>query len=348
MANIKISALTTYTGSAADIRWFVMNNSGNTETTKFSGYTSPLRPATGSNSAVSANLDPSKSSGNNTLVGGQGITNSNDAASIVWGADNTCVNGGETGKAMFGRNNTSNGGGSNLTAGAGNTNNAYYSFCGGEGSSNIANNCVVWGIGNSNEQQRSVVIGSSHRNTAGYSAILGGYDNDILSTGDDYNSILGGSTNRINSGSEQSAMVACYNSNVSGSSDYVVMLGTSARTVTTSFTTNVENLHAFRTYSTAVQAVSSGTTFTCNLNNGGKAQFYLTGVTTIDITNVRDGQSFLIKTQTDGGHTITWTSTGYTFLWKGASSNPGNNKIDLFRFEVFGSIIYGELISDFS
>jgi hypothetical protein len=85
-----------------------------------------------------------------------------------------------------------------------------------------------------------------------------------------------------------------------------------------------------------------------NALEGGKSQFYITGSSTIDITNVRDGASFVIKTQTDGGHTIGWSASGYTFLFAGGTSNPGNNKIDLFRFEVFGSVIYGERIGDFS
>ena len=50
MANVKISALPSYTGSAADLRWFVMNNSGETETYKYSGYSSQLIPGTGTDS----------------------------------------------------------------------------------------------------------------------------------------------------------------------------------------------------------------------------------------------------------------------------------------------------------
>ena len=49
MANTKISQLPSWTGTAADLRWFVMNNSGENETYKFSGYTSPYK-RTGVNS----------------------------------------------------------------------------------------------------------------------------------------------------------------------------------------------------------------------------------------------------------------------------------------------------------
>jgi hypothetical protein len=127
------------------------------------------------------------------------------------------------------------------------------------------------------------------------------------------------------------------------------MLGTSGRTGTSDYTTYVENIHAYRTPSTQVQSVSSGTTFTCNLNNGAKSQFYITGTSTINITNVRDGASFMIKTQTDGNYNITWTATGgYTFLFEGGTKDPGNNVIDIFQFEVFGNVIYGSRKHNFS
>ena len=96
----------------------------------------------------------------------------------------------------------------------------------------------------------------------------------------------------------------------------------------------------------------TGTIFTgttaVDWNLGGKAQITITGASNVEFTNVRDGASFLLKTTTNGNHTITWSSTGYTFLFAGGTSNPGNNVIDLWRFEVFGSVIYGERIHNFS
>ena len=52
MANVKISALPSWTGTAADLRWFVMNNSGQTETFKFSGFTSPFKSGDATNSII--------------------------------------------------------------------------------------------------------------------------------------------------------------------------------------------------------------------------------------------------------------------------------------------------------
>jgi len=54
MSNIKISNLTTWTGTPTDIKWFVMNNAGNTETYKVSGYTAGLVPGTGTDSLKSS------------------------------------------------------------------------------------------------------------------------------------------------------------------------------------------------------------------------------------------------------------------------------------------------------
>jgi hypothetical protein len=162
----------------------------------------------------------------------------------------------------------------------------------------------------------------------GGSTIIAGISNSL--TGN-LSAIIGGSNNTITGGTHQ------------------VMLGTSGRTADADYTTYVENIHTFRTPSTRVQPVSSGTTFTCNLDNGAKSQFYLTGTSTINITNVRDGASFMIKTQTTGNYNITWTATGgYTFVFEGGLKDPGNNVTDIFVFEVFGSVIYGNRRHNYS
>ena len=53
MANVKISALTTWTGTPRDVRWFIMNNSGNTQTFKYSGYAASITFGVGTNSIAS-------------------------------------------------------------------------------------------------------------------------------------------------------------------------------------------------------------------------------------------------------------------------------------------------------
>jgi hypothetical protein len=53
--SVIISNLPSYTGSAADLRWFVMNNSGETETFKYSGYNTSITYGLGINSIQSTN-----------------------------------------------------------------------------------------------------------------------------------------------------------------------------------------------------------------------------------------------------------------------------------------------------
>lgn len=470
MANTKISQLPSWSGTAADLRWFVMNNSGESETYKFSGYTSQLVPGTGSNSLRHISQSQSSASGTNSAnIGGSGHTNSGNNGVIIGGADcvNNSVRGGifaslsstsgtDTAGVIIGgqghsissgyyqgivggaTNNVTGtfgfiGGGSNnlvnaqqggVVGGAANTsgygcfigggqnnnangngnasvgtynsliNNASFGFIGGGltnkiyggndsgysiigGSSNVVSSNGATGMfaygGGSNRVQNfsgpaaaprynyggilggySNYIGSSRANSDGttagqnaYPLIIGGDVNTIIGSTDPsttginwYSAILNSSNSQISGGTTGGTIINSVNSTISGRTR-ATMIGTSGRTADADNTTYVENLHVFRTPSTTVQSVVSGSTFTCNLNNGGKAQFYLTANTTIDITNVRDGQSFIIKTQTNGNYTITWTATGYTFVFEGGLKDPGNTTTDLFVFEVFGSVIYG-------
>jgi hypothetical protein len=83
MANTKISQLPLYSGSAADLRWFVMNNSGETETFKFSGYTSPYKPATQPNSVISDYSTTQPLYPYTQVLGGSGNTFTSQANTFV-------------------------------------------------------------------------------------------------------------------------------------------------------------------------------------------------------------------------------------------------------------------------
>jgi hypothetical protein len=91
MANLKISELTTYTGDLKDLRWFVMNDSSESTTYKFSGYTSPLKFATSEGSVVSYNYGQGDTnSPYSLLIGGSGNTISSTAnyQAIISGFNN--------------------------------------------------------------------------------------------------------------------------------------------------------------------------------------------------------------------------------------------------------------------
>ena len=341
MANTKISQLPSYTGSAADIRWFVMNNSGETETYKYSGYSGQLIIGTGSNSYRTP--DAIATNNSSVAIGNGANAQGDDAVSI----GNTFGNAVGFRSVVIGRHPYPPGS-QNVVVGSGAYIYGNNSIAIGHETSTVSNAIVIGSntsrasgnysitLGHQNERNQSEytnILGTNNRvgqapNFLGspYSSIIG--SNNLVETdaGYGYNNILGGNSNTITGTTSGTTLI--------GISNYTGPL--------LNDTAYVNNLQVLRTPSTRVQPVFSGTVFTCNLDNGAKSQFYLTGTSTINITNVRDGASFMIKTQTTGNHTITWTATGgYTFLFEGGIKDPGNNVTDIFVFEVFGSVIYG-------
>jgi len=424
MANTKISQLPSWTGTAADLRWFVMNNSGETETFKYSGYTSPFKSGDATNSIIPTYYPSSSAttSGttfvenlrllgkviqinpttpntigvaqNGSIVNGSNNTVTGSGRYLIFGNDNTATSsvGSAIGNLVWGTGNSAGGLGS-WVIGAynsmGNVERAFRwgnngsatglesfswgeqvgvsgtrSFAMGAYTSSSGANSFTFGDNNTNTGTQTFNYGTLNNTSSSYSVAIGGYDNDITGAGTaqgifvgngcditasgPYNSIINGDTQLIGGTSTRSTIVGG-KTNTINSLDDVAMIGCSGRTASASATTYVENLHTYRTPSTQVQPVSSGTTFTCNLNLGAKSQFYITGTSTINITNVRDGASFMIKTQTDGNYVMTWTATGgYTFVFEGGIKDPGNNVTDIFVFEVFGSVIYGNRRHNYS
>ena len=342
--SVIISNLPSYTGTAADLRWFVMNNSGETTTFKFSGYSSPLLlVGTDNINNIYGLTTITSNSTQSAIIGGRSNTITNSNVCYLFTRDSSITNGSQL--AIIGGHNH------NITGGAESgifggyahnmTNPSDSAILGGRGSTIDAGNAccggivIMGGLGNTAINSPGTQIGimagynNSVQNTSTSSTIVGGEDNLITSSLN--SNILGGNNNTI-SGKTRSVMIGC-----------------SGRTASADNTTFVENLHTYRTPSTQVQPISSGTTFTCNLENGGKAQYYITGTSTVNITNVRDGASFMIKTQTDGNYNMTWTATGgYTFVFEGGIKDPGNNVTDIFVFEVFGSVIYGNRRHNYS
>jgi hypothetical protein len=426
MANTKISQLPSYTGTAADLRWFVMNNSGETETFKFSGYTSPFRVGSGSNSIIAYYLTPDKALGdysfvvgqtnyvastgtNNAVIGGLNNRVNENNQNFIGGGENNATGGGKNSAVIggntlvaYGENCFIAGGQSSNAVGvnsvtlgglrqtAGNSYSAYL-FCGvdntyqaggdsgngilgGENNAMVANGGKGISIigGTQNKYLSAPTLGGNFDKSSG--SIIGGFSNRIEGLTTNANGehafplIFGGSSNKIfgatTSATSGASIINSFSSTITSSSGStilggfgntisgktnVVMIGTSGRTASASTTTYVENIHSYRTPSTEVQPVFSGSVFTCNLENGAKSQFYITGTSTINITNVRDGASFMIKTQTDGNYVMTWTATGgYTFVFEGGIKDPGNNVTDIFVFEVFGSVIYGNRRHNYS
>ena len=367
--SVIISNLPSYTGTAADLRWFVMNNSGETETSKFSGYSTSITFGSGTNSIKSTNA--TSASGTNAVAIGNGAQATNDGSISIGDG----ISAGD-GSVNIGKNNSNIASTGAVAVGRGCFgNNTFQVLLGWDIAANT--NCITLGANSRTNRPYGITIGvDSSFNLGSYSNILGygnnmgnkyvgptyygeggTYNNIIssnsfigfISTGKN-SSIFGGNNNTIISAGNSNTIIGGENNIISGTTSGSTLIGLNDYTEPLlNDTAYVNNLQVLRTPSTRVQSVSSGTTFTCNLDNGAKSQFYITGTSTINITNVRDGASFMIKTQTTGNHTITWTATGgYTFVFEGGIKDPGNTTTDLFVFEVFGSVIYGNRRHNYS
>ena len=259
MANTKISALPTWSGTAADLSWFVMNNSGETETFKFSGYTSPLKAGTGTDSAVSLNLTPSYAPGANMFVfGNHSAVSSGDESAVLGGKNNKtesaqgAVVGGLSNTAGFrcfvagGYNNYANGSGSAIVGGENNQ------------MSNPSQGYIIGGSGNylqgGNDSGCGIVGGLDNKlsfnGTYGMS-ILGGrgnrwhnFDSRNQDTRGSYGSMIGGYSNRIEGNTADSNGAHAYPLLMGGTLNKIFGQesddsGTTGATIINSFTSTI-------------------------------------------------------------------------------------------------------------
>jgi hypothetical protein len=179
MANLKISQLTTYTGSVADQRWFVMNNNGETETFKYQGYSAQVIPADGTESYVSISLPKSYAPNNYMYVLGNTNAASSGDYSSVWG----------------GRNNK--------------TNNQFGTVVGGY--SNTAGYVCGVFVGGSNTitgNASAIIAGESNSVVASTFAMIGAYNNNTSLSNDVGNTVIGGHSNTLTgNGIQASSMI---------------------------------------------------------------------------------------------------------------------------------------------
>lgn len=216
MANTKISQLPLYSGTAADLRWFVMNNSGETETFKFSGYTSPFKTGSGNNSVINVYYPPSSAlSPYSTLIGGTGnsiIGGTDPGAVIIGGNNNTLTSSTSSTEPACG-----------IFAAYDSTisNSPYGSTIVGGWNCDIINSAYASTIIGSNDSQirngsdASTIINSysSNIDNADHNLILGGYALNIIN-GASYSTIINGQSNTIGTNTSQTTITAGYNNSV--------------------------------------------------------------------------------------------------------------------------------------
>ena len=266
MANVKISALPTWSGTAADLRWFVMNNSGETETFKFSGYTSPYKRVSTNNSNNIYDTNAMGAGQFNTIIGGSSNTLSSDSDfnAIVGGTSNTISAGNRTRNGMLGgsgnsitngdysvilgaADSTSTASFAAILAGYGNNNNTYCGVVGGYGNTNGGEVNMIFGNQCSTQGACGGIIGARSSQLQGNTStnidcFIGGGNTNIIATSI-RTTILGGDINTITS-SPYSSIIGGTGNTLSGKTS-VVMLGCSGRTASTSGATFVENLVVF-------------------------------------------------------------------------------------------------------
>jgi hypothetical protein len=222
MANTKISQLPTWTGTNADIRWFVMNNDGETETYKFSGYSAQLIVGTGTGSF---RTPTQTASGTNSIAIGTGASaTGNNSVCIGDLAGQTVSNN----SISIGKHAQSIGDNIIVIGATSYTNGAYGIAIGTDTASNNAG--IVIGSNASRATAiHSITLGNNNqRNIGGYSSILG-YNNKIA---DAPNFSPGNYNNIIASNSTINGTSALYgNNNIFGGNNNTITGTTSGATL---------------------------------------------------------------------------------------------------------------------
>jgi hypothetical protein len=350
--SVIISNLPSYTGTAEDLRWFVMNNSGETETFKYSGYTSPLKQVgtsilplssprlvnnivlIGNNSIVDNDFrfDSISIGNNNNIAGPRVVSIGNNQTQLVddctyigYGAGGS-GNGGVTavGAGAIGRGNYGISIGNNCILG----NLAGCDRTLGIGTETSINGAYSSNVGAANTLncERGIILGTSNSLTSPYSAIIGS-NNNISSTGYN-NNIFGGGGNIISGTTSGSTLVGC-----------------SGRTTLYDNTTHVENSHNFKTESFGVTNVGSvGGSIDVDCSLGTLFYFTITANTTPNFINWKEGQRIQFYVDNSGSFTVpTATITGGGSVYaKSGSLNPTNNEITAY----YGTIVNGNMFLD--
>jgi hypothetical protein len=200
---------------------------------------------------------------------------------------------------------------------------------------------------------------SCNINGARRSIIAAAYDSNIT-TAWEFCGILGGRSNNITNNAERRWMMASESSNIDESNNTVILNGydvdvtgsTEGRTfvsmsaypaneVSYEWTTHTDNTYTKKVKSFGVvNAGAVSGSIDVDLSTGSLFYFELTGNTTPNFTNWREGQEFNVFVFNNGTHTvpdITITGGGAVYV-KGGGVNPTNNE----RTYYTGTIINGD------
>ena len=204
MANLKISQLTTYTGTSADLRWFVMNNEGETETFKFSGYTSPLKESDGLNSFVNIYDTSSKTAGDyQCIVGGYNnqIQSTQIRDVIFGGYDNVITT-------------RSQGYGGTIIGGSQN---------------------ILYGTTDATGNYGASIFGSQACENNGYFGSIIGAIRGYVAVNNNHSNIVGGDTNKILNNNQHSFIGGGFTNQINADCQKSIILGGRNNTINNQF-----------------------------------------------------------------------------------------------------------------
>jgi hypothetical protein len=376
MANTKISQLPSYTGSAADLRWFVMNNSGETETFKYSGYSGLLIPGTGVDSIVSSPaLTPTYgpnpiSSGLASIAIGSSNTEASANFALALGWNCRATAGGAT--AIGVSNNAS--ADQACVIGYASSAGGVDSFCGGVESNSGGFRSVAVGKYAAATGSESVAIGNAISSETNYSTTIGGIQlvrdsqyssiiggrNQTIITDTSYNNIFGASDSDIrtdNGSGGLNTIIGGKGNYISGATSGTTLIGLNGYTEPlnndTAYVKNLKVLGQSQSQSNNRGSVSTGT-ITLDFNTGNIQYFQLTSGSTIvlDATNYKDGATYIVKVkQPSSGTNATMSYTSPLFKFSNGtppSLSTGNNQEDILTFVCIGTTLYGNISKTFS
>jgi hypothetical protein len=207
-------------------------------------------------------------------------------------------------------------------------------------------------IGGSGASGNNLIINSPSsiiENIAGgdESSIIGGFRHKITgNTSTQYDNVILGGTDDNLYDTFGSTFIGSSASTISGGT-YVVGIGLSGRSITTplNLTTYMENQFTYKTKSFGVvNAGSVSGSIDVDLSQGSLFYFTITGNTTPNFINWREGQQIQFWVDNDGSHTVpTATISGGGVVYaKAGTLNPTNNEITGY----YGTIVNGNLFLD--
>jgi hypothetical protein len=218
----------------------------------------------------------------------------------------------------------------------------------GSGTNNIIIGSQSRITGTTTANQHTIVGGSGVwilETTGDYHSAFGNFGGTISGTNTNSQFLIGGRSTNVYNGSLQ-GQIGGTASTINGGLN-TIGIGLSGRSITTplSHTTYVENTYTYKTKSFGVvNAGSVSGSIDVDLSQGTLFYFTITGNTTPNFINWREGQQIQFWVDNDGSHTVpTATISGGGVVYaKAGTLNPTNNEITGY----YGTIINGNLFLD--